>query len=208
MKKSEARLLGIFAILILGAITFFVLDVLKDKKNEALARQVAVQKEIDKFNELIEEKEKWEYLRGFVDQYQPRYRSEVEEAPALEAYFRNHAVATGIEVTTLLPRAPEELGDNMVSLSIEAKVSGAGGDILSFLTRLQGENKFYAIPSITIAADRKDPSLVKADMIFSRWFTLDGELPTAEPPVADPVAGTPAAVAKKNEDTPAEAEPN
>ncbi len=54
--------------------------------------------------------------------------------------------------------------------------------MLRFLIQLQAENRFYAIPSITITADRKDPSLVSADMIFSRWFALDGEMPSFDEP--------------------------
>lgn len=216
IKQSEARLLVIFGFLILAAVTFFVLDILGAKKDEAIARQTAVRNKILEYNNLIKQKDQWEVKREFVGQYQPSYRSEEEEAPALEAYFRNNAVAAGVEVTTLLPRAPEPLGDNldMVSLSLEAKVTGTGQNILGFLTRLQAETKFYAIPSITIAADRKDPSVVKADLIFSRWFLDEGDQPTMdlEEPVEEsiekPVEEAPNKVATKVEPTPGGTEPN
>lgn len=192
IKKSEARLLAFFGILMFIAVTYFVLDILKAKRNAEIIRQVAIQKKIDEYKELIQQKVQWEVKRDFVDQYQPRYRSEEVEAPALEAYFRNHAAAANVTVTTLLPRAPEPLGENMIALSLEAKISGTGQDIINFLTRLQSERLFYAIPSISIDADRKDPSSVKADMIFSRWYVDEGdalgEEPTTEPgtePAAD-----------------------
>jgi hypothetical protein len=209
IKQSEARLLVIFGFLILAAATFFVLDILGEKKDEMIARQTAVKSKIVEYNNLIKQKDQWEVKREFVGQYQPSYRSEEEEAPALEAYVRNHALAAGVEIKTV-PRAPEPLSDTMISLSLEAKVTGTGMDILNFLTRLQGETKFYAIPSITIAADRKDPSIVKADLIFSRWFIDEGDQPTMdlEEPVEEPVEETPNNVATKVEATPAEAEPN
>ena len=195
----------IFGILILGAVTFFVLEVVNEKKNEAIARQNAVKKKIREYNDLIKHKERWEVRRDFVWRYQPRYRTEEEEAPALEAYFANHAVAADVTVDTLLKRAPEPLGgdETMVSLSLEAKVSGTGGSILNFLSRLQSETSFYAIPSITIKADTKDPSIVKADLIFSRWFVDEGDVPTME--AAEETPGT---VAKKAGEATTEAEPN
>ena len=91
----------------------------------------------------------------------------------------------------------------MMSLAFEAKVEGAGADVLNFLTRLQSDHLFYAIPSITVAADRKDSTTLKVDLIFCRWFVEDdGAL------MLDEIEETPAAVAKKAEEQPAESEPN
>ena len=187
IKKSELRLLIIFGILILGAVTFFVLEVLNGKKNDALARQTAVRNKIREYNELIRDKEQWEVKREFVGRYQPVFRSEELEAPALEAYFRRNAQAENVEVKTLLPQPPEPLGNDMMSISLQAKVSGLGSDILRFLILLQAENRFYAIPSITIASDRKDPTQVNVDMVFRRKFNLDGEMPSLSDPEEEPV---------------------
>ena len=189
IKKSEARLLVIFGILIFGTITFFVLEVISGRKNDEVVKQRAYQNKIREYQDLISQREQWEVKREFVERYQPVYRTEEQEAPALEAYFRSAAQSEAIEIKTLRPMPPEPLGDNMMAISLEAKVSGAGPDVLRFLIQLQAENRFYAIPSITIASDRKDPTQVSVDMIFSRWFALDGQEPVPDERLA-PAATT------------------
>ena len=210
IKKSELRLLVVFGILIFGAITFFALDVVNGKKYVAIGLQRSYANKIREYNDLISQKEQWEVKREFLQRYQPVYRSEEQEAPALEAYFRSAAQGEGVEIKTLRPMPPEPLGKSMMAISLEAKVSGAGPDIMRFLIQLQAENRFYAIPSISIAADRKDPSVVTADMIFSRWFSLDGEMPPVDEmdPVR-PVAtrSQPAADGEGASGDPAAAEP-
>ena len=188
IKQSELRLLIVFGILIFGAVTFFALEVVSGKKNDAIGLQRSYANKIREYNDLISQKEQWEVKRDFVQQYQPVYRTEEQEAPAIEAYFRSAAQGEGVEIKTLRPMPPEPLGSSIMAISLEAKVSGPGPDIMRFLIQLQAENRFYAIPSISIAADRKDPSIVTADMIFSRWFSLDGQ----EPPVAEPASSEPA----------------
>ena len=203
IKKSEARLLVIFGILIFGTITFFVLEVISGRKNDEVVKQRAYQNKIREYQDLISQREQWEVKREFVERYQPVYRTEEQEAPALEAYFRSAAQSEAIEIKTLRPMPPEPLGDNMMAISLEAKVSGAGSDVLRFLIQLQAENRFYAIPSITIASDRKDPTQVSVDMIFSRWFALDGQ-----EPVPDDAEAPPAEVASAEEDDGRTPEPN
>ena len=210
IKKSELRLLVVFGILIFGAVTFFALDVVNGKKNDAIGLQRSYANKIREYNDLISQKEQWEVKREFVQRYQPVYRSEEQEAPALEAYFRSAAQGEGVEIKTLRPMPPEPLGKSMMAISLEAKVTGAGPDIMRFLIQLQAENRFYAIPSISIAADRKDPSVVTADMIFSRWFSLDGEMPPLDEmdPVRPVATGSqPAAEGEGASGDPAATEP-
>ncbi|MGI9239281.1 MAG: hypothetical protein ACR2RV_00685 [Verrucomicrobiales bacterium] len=182
IKQSELRLLVVFGILIFGAVTFFALEVVNGKKNDAIGLQRSYANKIREYNDLISQKEQWEVKRDFIQQYQPVYRTEEQEAPAIEAYFRSAAQGEGVEIKTLRPMPPEPLGNSIMAISLEAKVTGPGPDIMRFLIQLQAENRFYAIPSISIAADRKDPSVVTADMIFSRWFTLNGQAPPVEEP--------------------------
>lgn len=186
LKKSEARLLGIFGLLIFAAITYFVIDIVDAKKKDMIGLQRARAKKIRDYQNLIDTRPLWQARKDFVNQFQPVYRTEEKEAPALEAYFRRAATVEGVEVKKLLPQPPLPLGDSMMAISLQASVSGAGPDVLRFLILLQAENRFYAIPSISIVADRKDPSIVNADLIFSRWFTLDGNIPEEEEEEAVP----------------------
>lgn len=207
MKKSELRLLVVFCILILGAITFFALEVVNGRKNDAIASQKGFARQIREFNELIKDRDKWQVRRDFVDRYQQPYRTEEQEAPALESYFRRNADAMGLEIKKLIPNPAEELGNRMMTVSLQAQVVGPGSDVLQFLTLLQAENRFYAIPSITVSSDRKDPTLAVADLIFSRLFVIqwedDFDEPSEEPVAAPPVEEVAAATEPDPADEPA-----
>ncbi len=126
IKKSEARLLVIFGILIFGAITFFVLEVINGRKNDAITLQRSYANKIREYQDLISQKDQWEVKRDFLSRYQPAFRTEEQEAPALESYFRSAAQAEAIEIKTIRPMPPEPLGDSMMAISLEAKVSGRG----------------------------------------------------------------------------------
>ena len=175
LKKSEARLLMAFGLLIFAAITMFVLKTVEGKKNLAVTQKRAADREVARLEKLIETEPKWTYYRDFVQQYQPMFESEEKHAPALEAYFRS--AAGDLEFKKLVFNPPLPMKGNVISVSLQANLRGPGAEVLSFLSNLQNDKRFYAIPSISIVADLKDPSMLTVDMVFARWFTTDGLMP-------------------------------
>jgi len=200
MKKSEQMLLGLFAGLLVLAVTFFVLDVVARKKTVAQQREKVAKAQIIEYETLIRQKRRWEVRRAFVEQNQPVFVSDVEQMPDFQGYFRRQAAAsvaddgTPVEILSLVTLDPEEIGQGMMALSLDARIKGPASAVLRFLTRLQANDGFYAIRGFAFTADPKNPGTTRIDnLIFSRWYAPnDGS--TSSENTAPAGAGT---VAKK-----------
>ena len=168
--KAEERLKLITAagVLILGAFYFFVHLPLQDKcrANEAQASQLREERiAVQNFQNahLNQEEYRQELAERLerADKALPSHLGQGEFLSRLQA----DALGTGLQLEEALPRERQAVEENCVALPVQFKVAGDYFQLLEFLQRLRGEERFYQLRQMKVKVKGKG-SVLEAEMLI------------------------------------------
>ena len=168
--KAEERLKLITAagVLILGAFYFFVHLPLQDKcrANEAQASQLREERiAVQNFQNahLNQEEYRQELAERLerADKALPSHLGQGEFLSRLQA----DALGTGLQLEEALPRERQAVEEHCVALPVQFKVAGDYFQLLDFLQRLRGEDRFYQVRQMKVKVKGKG-SVLEAEMLI------------------------------------------
>lgn len=168
--KAEERLKLITAagVLILGAFYFFVHLPLQDKcrANEAQASQLREERiAVQNFQNahLNQEEYRQELAERLerADKALPSHLGQGEFLSRLQA----DALGTGLQLEEALPKERQAVEGHCVALPVQFKVAGDYFQLLDFLQRLRGEERFYQLRQMKVKVKGKG-SVLEAEMLI------------------------------------------
>ena len=191
MKKSEKRLLIVF-----GIALFIVANILGEGifAQRKAAAEIAIENHknsVTEFELLLRNRALMDKQRGWLSSRQPRYISEESAANDIEAHVTNGANQSGVNVDSRKPTEPVAEA-HFTQVAVNVNVSGEAGAVTQFISLIQSQNGFYAIPSVNYTTDRRDPSILRCAATIARWYSNQ---PAASPA---PAAGDNVAAAAGN----------
>ncbi|MEM7387191.1 MAG: hypothetical protein AAF514_19810 [Verrucomicrobiota bacterium] len=169
LKNSERRLLLIFGIILFGLVAYLSVEyVIKRHKfaksqHDILSTQLA---ELEAKEQRIPE---WTLIRDWLDSKQPYPNPEISSQELLDNFVAGSIRSQGLEE---INRAYRDEVDtpHYHSVSMSATVKGDLESIRNWLYTLQEQDKFRAVTKCEISPDRKDPTIIKADVILEWWL--------------------------------------
>ena len=195
LKTSEKRLLTMFGLVALVLANLFAWNLYKKKKNQVDFELTESKAQIEQFRYLLPERDMWEKRRAWLEARLPLYTSETEEAPKLEGAVQQAAKLGGVEID-IKPIAHSVTADYQ-QIGVAVKASGSNEDVLRFLSLLQTRDSFRLMTTLDVTPDKKDPSIVRAELTLNQIYSLESYVPapvdqpdSENPPAPEPEVAT------------------
>ncbi len=169
MSTKEKRLLLIFFVLLflVGGVVLF--DSYWDRRKELLAAREILENEWIAIETLLEEREKWEVRRHWLDLNQPKFTSDEEISQEIFriALAEQHP-SVRVSKQTLLPTRTTA---HFTEVGVSLVAGGSLPDVSKWIFGLTGPESFYAIRNLKIMPDKENQKDILSQMELLRWYT-------------------------------------
>ncbi len=173
LKKSEQRLLGIFLVVCLLVISFFLYTQLSKVQRRADNELRRLQLERLEIADLLADKEFWDRRQEWLRQAQPAFTTQEQAAQDLLDTVRGAARSNGIEIES---EDLEEPRENEHYQSSVATVKGVADleSVLRWVYQLQTPKDFRAVTRFKLVPEKEDPERVHCEVKVERWYAVAG----------------------------------
>ncbi|MFP6872343.1 MAG: hypothetical protein VCA55_02445, partial [Verrucomicrobiales bacterium] len=212
LKKSEKRLLVLFAAAIFCVANFLVVSTFAGRRQAAESEISNYQGEIDLLEPQKQKKLQWLATRAKLNLMEPAFVSEEVAATEIENHLKQCEIYSGATIDQIRPDPPIiDSASRYTKVPLGVKLSGSDEQVTRFVSLVTlagwGQStttaaaKFYAIPEVTYTSDKKDPSILRCTLTVTRWYAnnasagnrLAATPPAITPPAANPPAANPPA---------------
>ena len=186
MKKSEKRLLIVFGIALFLVANVIAEGIFARRKAAARAAIDTHTSSIEEFEFLLQNRATLDQQRSWLTAKQPRFISEESAATDVENHIKRCADVAGVTIDSSKQSTPIET-PNYMQIGLQTNVSGDAAGVTQFVSLVQSQDGFYAIPSVKFTPDRRDPSILRLTATIARLYSTGTSTPTG-PSTADSVA--------------------
>ena len=177
MKKSEKRLLVVFGVALFLVANILGEGIFAQRKAAARAAIEEHKTSIVEYELLLKNRAKMDKQRAWLSSRQPRFLSEEAAANDVDEHVTSCANQSGATVDSRKPTEPL-VTPHFTQIAVNVNVSGDAAAVVQFISLIQSQSGFYAIPSVNYTTDRRDPSILRCAATIARWYSND-TAPTA-----------------------------
>ncbi len=169
MNTKEKRLSATFVVLLFLGATVILFNTYWDRRKELFAAREILENEWVAIETLLEEREKWEVRRLWLDLNQPKFTSDEEISQEI---FRIALAEQQISVrTSNQSLLPTRTTPHFTEVGVSLVASGSLPEVSKWIFGLTGPESFYAIRNLKIMPDKENQKNILSQMELLRWYT-------------------------------------